>query len=68
MNRNGQLCVWECTIDPEDLVEWEPPTKKARKTDSDDEDDIDPDKAIEKTEKQQNNLEHKLVQLRNIKF
>lgn len=68
MDRNGQLCVWECTIDPEDLVEWEPPIKKTRKTDSDDEDDIDPDKAIEKTEKQRNNLERKLVQLRNIKF
>ncbi|XP_035733871.1 periodic tryptophan protein 2 homolog [Vespa mandarinia] len=63
ISRNGQLCVWECTIDPDDLVEWEPPTKKDRKTDSDDEDDIDLDKAIEKTDKQRNNLERKLVQL-----
>ncbi|KAK2581778.1 hypothetical protein KPH14_002256 [Odynerus spinipes] len=63
ISRNGQLCVWECTIDPDDLVEWEPPTKKVKNTDSDDEDDIDPEKAIEKTEKQKKNLERKLVQL-----
>ncbi|XP_043664857.1 periodic tryptophan protein 2 homolog [Vespula pensylvanica] len=64
ISRNGQLCVWECTIDPEDLVEWEPPTKKSRKTDSDDEDDIDLDKAIEKTEKQRKILERRLTKLK----
>lgn len=67
MCRNGQLCVWECTIDPEDLVPWEPPAKKKQK-DSDSEDDIDLDKAIEKTDKQAKAYERKLQKSRNFRF
>lgn len=53
ISRNGQLCVWECTIDPEDLILWEPPAKKDKaKEDSDTEDDIDIEKTIERTDKQ----------------
>ncbi|XP_076646677.1 periodic tryptophan protein 2 homolog isoform X2 [Halictus rubicundus] len=53
ISRNGQLCVWECTIDPDDLVLWEPSAKRRqRKEDSDVEDDVDLDKVVERTEKQ----------------
>lgn len=65
ISKNGQLCVWECTIDPEDLVPWEPPAKKKQK-DSDSEDDIDLDKAIEKTDKQAKAYERKLQKSRNV--
>ncbi|XP_066592091.1 periodic tryptophan protein 2 homolog [Prorops nasuta] len=52
LSRNGQLCIWECSIDPDDLVEWQPPAKKEKVSDSDSEDDIDIDNAIEKTQEQ----------------
>ncbi|XP_032665504.1 periodic tryptophan protein 2 homolog [Odontomachus brunneus] len=48
ISRNGRTCIWECTIDPDDLVQWNPPLKKRRPMDSDSEDDIDISKAIEK--------------------
>ncbi|XP_033339353.1 periodic tryptophan protein 2 homolog [Megalopta genalis] len=51
ISRNGQLCVWDCTINANDLVPWEPLVKR-RQRDSDGEDDVDLDKAIERTEKQ----------------
>ncbi|KAL7307553.1 hypothetical protein TKK_0000247 [Trichogramma kaykai] len=45
---NGQMCIWECSIDPDDL-ELLKPKKKKVKVDSDgEEDDVDLDKAIEK--------------------
>ncbi|XP_043502208.1 periodic tryptophan protein 2 homolog [Polistes fuscatus] len=51
VDKNGQVCCWQCTIDPKDLVLWKPPIKKKRrKIDSDNEDDVDLDKVIEKTE------------------
>lgn len=51
-HRNGRLFVWECTIEPDDWVEWEPSAKKDKTEDSESEDDIDVEKAIERTEKQ----------------
>lgn len=59
--RNGRVCVWECTLEPDDWVEWEPPSKKEKPKDSDSEDDIDVDKIIEKTEKQKAYAEKKLL-------
>ena len=51
VSRNGQVCVWECSIDPDALKPWEPPKKKSRNDDnSDDEDDIDTSKAEENPE------------------
>ncbi|XP_011146002.1 periodic tryptophan protein 2 homolog isoform X2 [Harpegnathos saltator] len=48
ISKNGRICIWQCTIDPDDLVEWKPPVKKRKPIDSDSEDDIDTRKAIEK--------------------
>jgi len=48
VSRNGQLCVWECSIDIDALQPWEPPVKKTRQeTHSDSEDDIDTSRAEE---------------------
>jgi periodic tryptophan protein 2 len=48
VSRNGQLCVWECSIDIDSLQPWEPPVKKTRQeTHSDGEDDIDTSRAEE---------------------
>lgn len=60
--RNGRLCIWECSIDPDDLVEWKPVAKKGKLADSDSEDDIDTENIIEKTEKQKASAERKLLQ------
>lgn len=69
ISRNGQLCIWECTIDPEDLMPLEsPPFKKNKKTDSDEEDDITVEKAKEKTDKQVKAYEYNLEQSRNFFF
>ncbi|KAG6796535.1 periodic tryptophan protein 2 [Apis mellifera caucasica] len=66
ISRNGQLCIWECTIDPEDLMPLEsPPFKKNKKTDSDEEDDINIEKAKEKTDKQVKAYEYNLEQSQN---
>lgn len=46
--RNGRICIWECTVNPDDLVQWKPPLKKKKLMDSDSEDDIDTSKAVEK--------------------
>lgn len=46
--RNGRICIWECTINPDDLVEWKPPIKKKKLVDSDSEDDVNTKKAVEK--------------------
>ncbi|XP_077256053.1 periodic tryptophan protein 2 homolog [Temnothorax americanus] len=61
IGKNGRVCVWECTLEPDDWVEWEPPSKKDKSKDSDSEDDIDIDKIIEKTEKQKAHAERKLL-------
>ncbi|XP_034195473.2 periodic tryptophan protein 2 homolog [Osmia lignaria lignaria] len=63
--RNGRLCIWECTINPEDLVQWEPRSKRDKHEDSDIEDDIDVEKVIEKTDKQAKAYEHSLQQSQN---
>jgi periodic tryptophan protein 2 len=48
VSRNGQVCVWECSIDLDLLRLWEPPAKKTRKDiHSDSEDDIDTSRAEE---------------------
>ncbi|XP_012140709.1 periodic tryptophan protein 2 homolog isoform X2 [Megachile rotundata] len=65
ISKNGRLSIWECTIDPDDLVQWEPHTKRDKKDDSDTEDDVDVDKAIEKTDKQIKAYERNLQQSQN---
>lgn len=62
--RNGRLCVWECTLEPDDWVEWQPPAKKEKTkgSESDNEDDIDIEKIIERTEKQKAHAERKLLE------
>jgi periodic tryptophan protein 2 len=48
VSRNGQVCVWECSIDMDSLRSWEPPAKKVcENTHSDSEDDIDTSRAEE---------------------
>ncbi|XP_050305547.1 periodic tryptophan protein 2 homolog [Anthonomus grandis grandis] len=50
--RNGQTCVWECTIDPSDLHPLDDivPSKKKKTTEEDEEDDIDITKSLEKSQ------------------
>ncbi|KAJ8974650.1 hypothetical protein NQ317_019887 [Molorchus minor] len=54
ISRNGQTCIWECTIDPKDLIPLDkaPPKKKKRTSSDSDEDNIDATKAIERTEEE----------------
>ncbi|XP_043268384.1 periodic tryptophan protein 2 homolog isoform X2 [Venturia canescens] len=59
ISRNGQLCIWECTIEPEDMVVWQPPIKREKPKESDSEDDVDLDKAVEKTDKQMKRAERR---------
>jgi len=66
--RNGRVCIWECTLEPDDWVEWEPPSKKEKSKDSDSEDDIDIEKIVEKTEKQKAHAERKLLDSGNENF
>jgi periodic tryptophan protein 2 len=48
LSRNGQVCVWECSIDMDALRSWQPPVKKVCEgTHSDSEDDIDTSRAEE---------------------
>lgn len=61
------MCIWECTIDPEDLMPMEvPPTKRNKKTDSDEEDDVNIEETIEKTDKQIKAYEDSLLKSRNL--
>jgi len=60
--RNGRLFIWDCTIEPEDLVKWEPPRKKEKIENSDSEDDINIADIIEKTERQKAYVERKLLE------
>ncbi|CAH1131380.1 unnamed protein product [Ceutorhynchus assimilis] len=53
VSRNGQTCVWECTIDPSDLEVLEdstPVVKKKKSSEDEDEDDIDITKSLEKSQ------------------
>ncbi|GLV37986.1 uncharacterized protein CBL_07783 [Carabus blaptoides fortunei] len=55
ISRNGQACVWECSIDPTDLVPYDPTVKRKKqklKDASDSEDDIDTEKIIERSEEE----------------
>ncbi|KYM98308.1 Periodic tryptophan protein 2 like protein, partial [Cyphomyrmex costatus] len=65
ISKNGRVCIWECTLESDDWVEWEPPSKKEKPKDSDSEDDI-VDKIIEKTEKQKARAEKKLLNLNDL--
>lgn len=61
------MCIWECTIDPEDLMPVEvPPTKRNKKTDSDEEDDVNIEETVEKTDKQIKAYEDSLLKSRNL--
>lgn len=70
LSRNGQLCLWHCTLNFEDLVETElvrikeEPSVKRRKEQSDDEveDDINAVDAIEKSAQELQLLEQKLTE------
>lgn len=66
--RNGRLFIWDCTIEPDDLVKWEPPLKKGKIENSDSEDDIDVEKVVERTEKQKAFAESKLLDSGKIVF
>lgn len=57
ISKNGQLCVWECSINPEDLEVYVPSekrlkTKNENDDDDEEEDDVDLEKALEQTEKE----------------
>uniref|UniRef100_A0A6P7HF49 Periodic tryptophan protein 2 homolog n=1 Tax=Diabrotica virgifera virgifera TaxID=50390 RepID=A0A6P7HF49_DIAVI len=53
ISRNGQTCVWECSIDPNDLVaQEEVPVKKKKMSGDSDEDDVDVTKSLERTEEE----------------
>ncbi|XP_014211564.1 periodic tryptophan protein 2 homolog [Copidosoma floridanum] len=56
--RNGHLQLWDCSLEPSDLV-YEPLGKKIKPNDSDSEDDVDLNKVLEKTEKQKKISENK---------
>lgn len=63
------MCIWECTIDPEDLMPSNvPPIKRGKRTDSDEEDDVNIEKAIEKTDKQIKAHERDLLKSSNFSF
>ncbi|XP_044259190.1 periodic tryptophan protein 2 homolog [Tribolium madens] len=57
ISRNGQACVWECSIDPDKLVPLDkaPPRKKKKDNHESEEDDIDINKAIEPSEADREN-------------
>lgn len=52
ISKNGQLCIWECSLKSEDLTlmdeNYEQPIVKKIKEEEDSEDDIDNEKAVEK--------------------
>ncbi|KAJ8959273.1 hypothetical protein NQ314_006301 [Rhamnusium bicolor] len=54
IGRNGQACIWECTIDPKDLVPLDkaPPKKKKKISSDSEEDDVDSSKSLERTEEE----------------
>lgn len=54
ISKNGQTCIWECSIDPKDLVPLDmvPSKKKKRNSSESDEDDVDATKALERTEEE----------------
>ncbi|KAF5295110.1 hypothetical protein FQA39_LY13261 [Lamprigera yunnana] len=54
ISRNGQTCIWECSIEAKDLIpSSNPPPKKKKKTVAElEEDDIDANKIIEQTEEE----------------
>ncbi|CAH0559225.1 unnamed protein product [Brassicogethes aeneus] len=57
ISRNGQTCLWECSINPKDLVPLDkiPPKKKQKTDDDEGEDDIDTTKSLERTEEEVTN-------------
>ncbi|XP_011298217.1 periodic tryptophan protein 2 homolog [Fopius arisanus] len=61
VSRNGHLCIWECSLEPQDLTLYEPPPLKREKqkldSGSESEDDVDLEKAIEKIDKQRKQWE-----------
>ncbi|XP_056631843.1 periodic tryptophan protein 2 homolog [Diorhabda sublineata] len=53
ISRNGQMCIWECSLDPEQLVAKEEiPSKKKKQTNDSDEDDVDVTNSLEKSEEE----------------
>ncbi|XP_015588288.1 periodic tryptophan protein 2 homolog [Cephus cinctus] len=52
ISRNGYLCVWECALDPEEFTPWQPSEKRNKPADSDSDDDVDLQRALEKPAKQ----------------
>nr|XP_023014507.1 periodic tryptophan protein 2 homolog [Leptinotarsa decemlineata] len=54
ISRNGQTCIWECTVDPQDMIPHDlaPPKKKKKLSDELDEDDVDTSKSLERTEEE----------------
>ncbi|CAH1981259.1 unnamed protein product [Acanthoscelides obtectus] len=53
ISRNGQLCIWESTVEPQDLIPLnEIPVNKKKKKNDDDEDDVNIADSIERTEEE----------------
>lgn len=54
ISKNGQMNVWECTLNPDDLIPFDgvQPLKKEKPTDDLIEDELDNSKSLEKTEKE----------------
>ncbi|XP_019866738.2 periodic tryptophan protein 2 homolog isoform X2 [Aethina tumida] len=54
ISRNGQACIWECSIEPKDLMPLDhlPPKKRKKTSNNDEEDDVDTFKSIERTEEE----------------
>ncbi|KAK4882916.1 hypothetical protein RN001_006235 [Aquatica leii] len=62
ISRNGQTCVWECSMEAKNLIPLTsaPPKKKQRKNDELEEDDVDSAKIIEHTEDE---ISHALTEM-----
>ncbi|CAH1183241.1 unnamed protein product [Phaedon cochleariae] len=54
ISRNGQTCIWECTVDPKDMVPLvvAPPKKRKKNSSESEEDGIDISKSLERTEEE----------------
>ncbi|KAH1025703.1 periodic tryptophan protein 2 homolog isoform X1 [Dendroctonus ponderosae] len=54
ISRNGQTCVWECTVKPGELevLKDQAPAKKKKTSDDNEEDDVDITKSVEKTQEE----------------
>ncbi|XP_045467818.1 periodic tryptophan protein 2 homolog [Harmonia axyridis] len=50
LSKNGQMCIWECNLNPEDLIPQTKTSKTKKKKEEEEEDSIDEVRAIERSE------------------